>query len=384
MIQKAYKFRAYPTDVQKVLLNKTFGCVRYAWNQWVSNFNKKEDQVFATPKQFKEQLDWMREVSSAAIQQKEQDFFEFKRQFFNKKRANKLGRPSFKSRKKRQSYRLPNQKFCLKNCAVRLEKIGYVKIVLDRVIPQDVKFINCTVSKDIVGDFFVSVLVEQNVSQLPKTGKEVGIDVGIKSFAVFSDEHIVENPKFFRENQSDLKKIQQHAARKVQGSNNHRRTKRRVSRLQRQIARRRSHFLHNVSSYIVNNYDVIAIEDLNIKGMVKNRCLAKSISDASWSEFFRQLIYKSSWYGKELRTIDRFAPTSKTCSVCGYYFKDLTLGIREWTCPCCGTTHDRDMNAAKSVLKQSAGVEAELQTWSEHQTLGMPTEAALCEVSRIE
>lgn len=384
MIQKAYKFRIYPTKIQKVLLNKTFGGVRYAWNQWVENFNKKENKVFSTPKQFKSDLVWMREISSAAIQQKEQDFSEFKKQFFNKKRKVRLGRPAFKSRKHRQSYRLPNQKFYIKENKVRLEKIGFVKAIFDRQIPTAVKFINCTISRDLVGDFFVSILVEQTIEQKPKTGKEVGVDVGLKSFVALSTGDLVGNPKYFRENQSELKRIQQHLSRKVEGSNRYYKTKRQLAYWHRKTERQREHFLHNLSTYLVTNFDVIAIEDLNIKGMVKNHCLAKSISDASWSEFFRQLEYKTKWYGKELKKVGRFEPTSKTCSVCGYYQKEMPLSIREWTCPCCGTAHDRDINAAKNILKQSAGVEAELQTQRGCKTLETAkSKAVLDEALRV-
>jgi putative transposase len=381
MIQKAYKYRIYPNSSQKVLLNKTFGCVRYAWNQWVDKFNKKE-KLLKTPKEFKQELEWMKEISSSAIQQKEIDFKNFKIQFFNSKRKKKLNKPSFKSKRNKQSYRLPNKKFAIEDNKIRLEKIGWVKAVLDREIPTDVKFINVTISKDIVGDYFVSVLVEENIKPKEKTGKEVGIDVGLKSFAVLSDETVIENPKFFRENQSELKKIQQHLSRKVKGSNHYQHTKRRVTKIHRRIARQRGYFLHNLSTYLVNNYDVILVEDLNVAGMVKNHCLAKSIYDASWSEFFRQISYKCAWYGKELKKVNRFEPTSKTCSTCGYYYKDITLDIRSWECPCCGTVHDRDINAAKNILKNSAGVEAELQTWREYKTLGNQTKAILCEMSR--
>lgn len=384
MIQKAYKFRIYPNAAQRVLLSKTFGCCRYAWNSWVDNFNKKVDQVFKTPKIFKEEIEWMKEVSSAAIQQKEQDFKEFKSQFFNKIRKKKLGRPSFKAKRKRQSYRLPNQKFYIKDNKIRLEKIGFVKMAVDREIPVDVKFINVTVSRDTCNDYFVSVLVEEDIQPKEKTGKEIGIDVGLKFFAVLSDNIVIDNPKFFRENQPDLKRIQQHLSRKIKGSNHFYHNKKNLSRFHRKVARKRGHFLHNLSSSLVSNYDVLAIEDLNVSGMVKNHCLAKSIHDASWSEFFRQLNYKCAWYGKEFRKVGRFVPTSKTCNICDYYYEDMTLETREWECPCCGTKHDRDSNAAKNILKQSAGVEAELQTWRECKTFeDRHSEAVPYEVSRV-
>jgi putative transposase len=359
MMQKTYKFRIYPNKNQSILLNKTFGCCRFAWNSWVENFNKTVDKVFLTPKQFKKSIEWMKEVSSAAIQQKEQDFKEFKNQFFNKKRKNKMDRPSFKSRRGRQSYRLPNQKFRIEGNKIRLEKIGYIKMIMDRIIPQDVKFVNVTISKDLE-DFFVSILVEEIVQPIIKTGKEIGIDVGLKFFATFSDGTIIDNPRFFRESQAELKRAQQHLSRKKKGSNRRFRAIIKVAKIHRKIKGRRNFFLHNLSSYLVNNFDVIVIENLNISGMLKNRHLSKSISDASWAEFFRQLDYKCQWYGKELRRINRFEPTSKTCSVCGFFNKNFTLAIREWICPCCGTKHDRDVNAAINIL--SAGVEADQQT----------------------
>ena len=231
MIQRAYKFRIYPNKAQMSLLNKTFGATRYAWNQWVENFNKSKEltKEFKTPKQFKQELTWMSEISSAAIQQKEQDFFAFKQQFFSKKRKTKLGRPAFKSRRNKQSYRLPNQKFDIRGSKIRLEKIGLVKTVFDRSIPQNIKFVNCTISKDLVGEYFVSIIVEEQNIFLLKTGKSVGIDLGLKSFAVLSTGWVVDAPEFFRENQSKLTKLQQHLARKDRGSNRYHHTKRQVA-----------------------------------------------------------------------------------------------------------------------------------------------------------
>lgn len=388
MIQKAYKFRLYPNNGQQTLLFKTFGATRFAWNQWVENFLRPKDQekAFKTPKQFKQELDWMKEISSAAIQQKEQDFREFKKQFFNKSRKKKLGKPSFKSKNKRQSYRLPNQKFDLDQeiSKIRLEKIGWVRIVLDRVIPKDVKFVNTTISKDLVGDYFVSILVEQEIHPFQKTLNSVGIDLGIKDFAVLSTGEKRESSNCFRENQPEIKRISQHLSRKIKGSKSRNRVKKKLACLHRKIARQRRHYLHEISSYIVNHFDLIAIEDLNVGGMIKNHCLAKSIQDAAWAEFRRQLEYKSKWYGKELRVIGRFAASSKTCSVCGFYYKDLTLDIREWSCPCCGTNHDRDINAARMILKIAVGVDTELQTRRERKTFLEPSKKAVPdEVSRV-
>jgi len=254
MHNKAYKCKIYPTNKQQVLINKTLGRVRYAWNQWVENFNKPKDKekVFKTVKQLRSENEWMKEVSARAVQQKERDFKEFKNQFFNNKRKSKLGRPNFKSRKGKQVYKLPNQKFEIIDNKIYLEKIGFVKIVLDRQIPINVKFINVTISKDKVGDYFVSIRVEQNIEQKPKTGKTVGIDVGLKSFAVLSDGTYVDNPKYLNENQVKIKRLQQHLSRSQKGSNRREKVRKKLAKEHRKVQRQRSYFLHNISSFIVN------------------------------------------------------------------------------------------------------------------------------------
>ena len=372
MFNKSYKFRIYPTNKQKVLINKTFGCVRYAWNQWVEYFNKPQNQYknYKTTKQLRDQTIWMKEISFTAVQQKENDFKEYKRQFFNKNRKIKIGKPKFKSRKSKQSYRLSNIEFYLQENYIRLSKIGFVKIILDRQIPKDAKFVNVTISKDKYGDYFASINVEQNIQEKHKTGKEVGIDVGIKSFAVLSDETYIDNPKYFSENQVKIKKLQQHLNRKQEGSNKWKKNRLKLNETYRKISRQRLHFLHNVSSFIVNEYDIIAIENLNVRGMLKNHKLAKGIQDASWAQFFRQLEYKRQWYGKQIRKVYRFEPTSKTCHICNYIKDDMTLRNRQWTCPNCNTKHDRDLNARKNILDKSkpVGVNAGLQTQRECKT----------------
>ena len=373
IFKKAYKLRIYPNRTQKVLLNKTFGCIRYVWNNWTEIFNSKDkekEKIFKTPKQFKKELDWMNEISSAAIQQKERDFKEFKKQFFNSKRKIKFGKPSFKSKNKKQSYRLPNQKFTVnqKMKRVRIEKIGWIKTVFDRVIPEKVKFLSITISKDLINNYYVSILVEEDIKPKNKTNKIVGIDVGLKHFAIFSSGEKVENPSYFRENQSKVRMIQKHLSRKKKGSNHYRKNKLKLAKTHSKIERQRNHFLHTLSCYLVNNFDVMGIEDLNVLGMLKNRKLSKSISDVSWSSFFKMLEYKSEWYQKRLMKVGMFEPTSKKCSRCGYLYHHLTLDIREWICPECGEKHDRDVNAAKNILKESLGVTGEIQTWSDCKT----------------
>jgi len=365
---KAYKYRIYPNKAQRILLSKTFGCVRYFWNKQVEAFNTYNKETnpkpeFKTSTQLRNEIQWMKEVSAAAIQQKEIDFKEYKSQRFNKKKGVSVGNPCFKKKSNRQSYRLPNQKFSIVSDKIRLEKIGWVKMVVDRKIPDNSKFMSVTVSVNPSGQYFVSVLIETEINHIPKTGKTVGLDVGLKEFLVQSDDIIINNPRYFRYSQAKLAKIQRLHSRKSKGSKRRNKSRIKVSRLHNKIANQRDFFLHNQSSRIIKEYDVICIEDLNIKGMVKNRKLSKSISDVSWSKFYSMLEYKANWYGKEVIKIGRFEPTSKTCSCCGWINKELSLSDRMFACPECGSKIDRDLNAAINI--KALGVNNAIRTQSE-------------------
>jgi putative transposase len=354
-ILKAYKFRIYPDQEQQTKLNQTFGCVRVLWNHLVANFNSygtDQYQEKYSEKEIKSNPDlfFLRDVSAASLQQKRMDFNETKSQFFNPKRKVKLGRMKFKKKKSyKQSYRLPNQKFKLDqdNSLIQLEKIGKVKIVLDRKIDGNLRSV--TVSKTPTNKYYVSILVKTDVNLLPSTGRMVGIDVGLKDLFILSNGIVANNPRWFRKSQSKLVKAQKHLSRKKRGSARYEKQRLKVARIHEKIANQRSYFTHNMSSSIVKNFDVIVTEDLNISGMKKSN-LGKSISDASWSEFIRQLGYKSRWYGKSFIKIDRFYPSSQICSSCGHRDGKKTLDIREWTCSNCGTEHDRDLNAANNIL----------------------------------
>ena len=359
-MHKAFKYRIYPNKSQKVLLSKTFGCIRVIWNANVESFNSYDKDSNPKPKIIiKSDLiidkPWLNEISAAAIQQKIRDFQEITNQFFSKTRKKKIGRPSFKKKSGNQSYRLPNQKFSLKDNKIRLEKIGWVKISIDRNIPDNSKMLSCTISMNCCGQYFVSILVDVVIPNKGKTGKSVGIDLGLKSFATLSDGVVIDNIKFFREKQSEIAKIQRHLSRKSKGSNRHRKNKIKIARLYNKIANRRNNFLHNVTTSLVNNYDVICIEDLNVSGMLSNHKLAKAISDTSFSMFRSMLEYKCNWYGKELVVIDRFYPSSKTCSKCGWKKEDLTLSDRVFKCENCSIEIDRDLNAAINI--QRVGVD---------------------------
>ena len=316
----------------------------------------------------------MQEVSAAAIQQKEMDFKEYKNQKFNKSRKKKIGRPKFKKKAGRQSYRLPNQKFAVLEEHIKLEKIGCVKIVKDREIPDDVKYVNVTVSRNPDGRYFASILVEEQVADKPKTGRTVGVDVGLKSFAELSDGTVVANPRYFRNSQAKLAKLQRRLSRKKgskkgeKKSVRYRKLRARINRLHAQIVNQRKHFIHNLSKTLVEKYDVVTTEDLNVIGMLRNHKLAKSISDAAWSELFRQLDYKCEWYGKEHRKADRFYPSSQIHFECGFRNRNLKLSDRTWLCPNCGDTVDRDINAAKNL--NALGVDSAERTQSSTVTSG--------------
>jgi putative transposase len=352
---KAYKFRIYPNKEQEFILAKTFGCCRFVWNKLVENFNSNSKE-FINEKTLKDtpEFEFLKEVSAAAIQGKRRDFDEFKKQFFNKKRKKKLGRPKYKKKSNRQSFGLPNQKFKLdqEKSLLRLEKIGWVKVVIDREIPEDADFRIITVSKTPTGKYFVSILVKQELNPIPSTGKVVGIDLGIKDLFILSNGQAINNPKWFRKNQAKLKKAQKHLSRKKKGSNGYNRQRIKVAEIHEFITNSRNYFLHSVSTALVNTFDVISVEDLNVSGMLKNRKLSKSISDASWSTFVTMLEYKCNWYGKVLVKINRFFPSSKTCSSCGHKEDKMQLSVREWTCPSCGSQHDRDLNASINILKE--------------------------------
>ena len=360
-IKRSYKYRMCPNKTQEELLAKTFGCVRVMWNACVDSFNSYDKETNPNPK-FPTKVDlvvdkpWLNDVSAATLQQKQRDFIEFSKQYFNSNRKEKISKPNYKNKHGDQSFRLPFPKFRVINNKIRLEKIGWVHIVVDREIPDNARFISCTVSKNRSDQYFVSVLVETEQHYKQKTGKTVGVDLGIKTLATLSDGTTVENPHFLRENQAKLKMMQRHLSRKKLGSNRRKKCRLKVSRLHRDIANKRLWYMHNLTTMLVNNYDVICIEDLNTSGMLKNHKLAGSISDASLSTFRRQLEYKCQWYGEELVVISRFYPSSKTCSRCGWKNKDLKLLDRTFICKDCGVEIDRDLNAAINI--QAVGVDA--------------------------
>lgn len=351
----AYKYRLYPNKTQQTLLNKTMGCVRFFWNNQVSTFKTYDKEnnpkpKFKTSTELRNEIEWMKEVSAAAIQQKEIDFKEYKKQLFSKSRKKKIGFPKFKKKSNRQSFRLPNQKFKVIGNKIQLEKIGKVKMVVDRELP-DGKLMSVTISKNPSGQYFASILIETEIIYKSKTNKEVGLDLGIKTFSTQSDGIEINNPKFLNKNQVKLRRLQQHLSRKVKGSNRRNKCRLKIAKLHQSITNQRDWFLHNYSTQLINNYDKIYIEDLNVSGMKKNHCLAGAISDVGWSKFTSMLIYKSDWFGKDVVKVGRFYASSKTCE-CGVKNTDLKLSDREWVCQSCGSINQRDLLAANNILKE--------------------------------
>lgn len=355
-MHKAYKFRIKPTKSQEVLLNKTFGCVRFVWNKHVAAFNSYGvegpiQQVTSKRLKDTDSFSFLNEVSAAALQQKERDFEEFKKQFFNKSRKKKVGRVKFKKRCQNESYRLPNQKFSLNQTSsrIRLEKIGHVKIIIDRKIPDNVDYRSITISKTRTNEYYVSILVDEQIDVKPSTGRSIGIDLGFIDLLTCSTGFVIENPRWFRESQAKLARKQKHLSRKQRGSKRYERQRLKVAKQHQKMSRQRNWYLHQISSYLVNNFDTIVMEDLNIDGMKK--ILGKSASDAGLATLVNQIAYKSNWYGRTFHKIDRFYPSSKTCSCCGDK-NSFGLDVREWKCSTCNTVHDRDLNASINILKK--------------------------------
>ncbi len=357
---KTYKYRLYPTKTQQTFLNENFGATRFVWNQLVANFNNYGTSDYIknlSETKLKEKHVWLKDRISYVLQQKRMDFFETTKQYFNKSRKKKLGRPKFKKKGvSADSIRIPGQSigyskaFNFDKQTLKIPKLKTkLKLKLDRTFTGQIK--NITISKNNINEYYVSVCVEEEISQKVKTYKDIGLDLGLLDLAILSNGTKFENPKYFRETQAKLKRAQQHLARKTKGSARYLKQKLKVARIHKKISNQRNWYLHNISTYLVTKFDSIFVEDLNIAGMMKNRRLSKSIQDVSWSSLINMISYKSRWYGKELLKVNRFFPSSKLCLVCGTKNEQMSLDVRKWTCSC-GVSHDRDINAARNILQE--------------------------------
>ncbi len=355
--KRAYQYRVYPTDEQKHLLARTFGCARFVYN-WALRLrtdayykeNKRigyhETSALLTQLKQQEEYAWLTEVSSVPTQQALRHLDKAFRNFFE----GRAKYPMFKKRRNQQSAEYTTSAFKWDGTSLTLAKMTEpLDIRWSRPLPDGAKPSTVTVTKDRANRYFVSILVEEDIKQLDPVEQSVGADLGLKEFVILSTGEVVGNPKFFHKDEKQLAKAQRRHAKKRKGSKNRAKARVKVAKIHARIADRRRDFLHQLSTRLIRENQTICIESLAVKNMVKNHSLAKAISDVGWSEFVSQLEYKAAWYGRTLVKIDKWYPSSKRCFDCGHVLDSLSLDIRVWTCPECGVVHDRDLNAARNI-----------------------------------
>lgn len=378
VVKKSVRVRLYPTEEQKILINQTIGCARFVYNQTLADCKQSYEQSKHFPSQneriknlvpLKEKYKFLKEVDACALQQSVRDFNSALNNFF--KNRNHFGFPKFKSKRNlKQSYRTPHRggkADILDSKRIKLPKLGEVKTKRFN-IPKVYKIFNITVEKTNTNKYYASICIETEVQPLPKTGKQVGFDLGLIDLLIGSDGTRFERPKFNYRNKDKLAEEQRKLSKmrtKLERANlnldeckNYQKQKHKVAKLYEHIANSAKDFNHKLSRKLVEDYDLLAFEDLNIEGIKKNHYLAYSVSDVRWSQLLNFVRYKCNWYGKEFKQVDRFYASSKICSCCGAYHKDIvnSLSVRDWTCPDCGSHHDRDANAAMNILTQALGV----------------------------
>jgi putative transposase len=361
IIYKGFRYRLYPTAEQEQALALQFGHARFVWN-WALALRKSayketgkgigqcELKRRATALKYQAETEWLKEAHSQVLQAKIDDLERAYRNFF----AKRAKFPRFKSKRDAQSIRYP-QRFKFHENFTYLPKLGWVKTKFHRPLEGVPK--NITVSKTKTGKYFVSVQCKVGLADSPVRGGEIGIDLGIKSFLATSEGWKRDNPRHLQKAEKQVRRLQRQVSRRIKGSAGRERARILFARQHEKVANQRMDFLHKLSTRLVGHYGLIGMEDLNVRGMVKNRRLAKAIATTGWGTFRLMLEYKSKWYGSCVHKVDRFFPSSKTCSNCGYVLPELPLSVRQWQCSVCGAIHDRDINSAINILIETrAGV----------------------------
>ena len=361
-MNKAYKFRIYPNNEQKIMFAKTFGCVRFIYNRMLSDkieyYNEYQKKLNNTPAQYKSEFEWLKEVDSLALANAQLNLQDAYNNFFRDKR---VGFPKFKSKKgSKRSYttNCVNGNIIVRDGRIRLPKLGFVKMKQHRNIPDDYKLKSVTVSQTASGKYYVSILFAyENQVQKTEPQKFLGLDFSMHELYVDSNGNCPQFPRYYRLSEKKLKKEQRKLSKMEKGSKNREKQRIRVAKLHEKVANQRKDFLHKLSRQIANVYDCVCIEDLNMKAISQALHFGKSVADNGWGMFTTFLQYKLEETGKQLVRIDKFFASSQLCSVCGYQNSDTKdLSVREWTCPCCQTNHDRDINAAVNIRNEGMKV----------------------------
>jgi putative transposase len=366
--KRAYRYRCYPTNTQVAVLARTFGCARFVYN-WAlrvrtdAYYQRQERVSYADTSAglttLKQQPDtvWLNEVSSVPTQQALRHLDKAFRNFFE----GHAHYPTFHKKRGNQSaeYTTSAFRWDAEARTLTLAKMATpLPIHWSRPLPDGATPTTVTVSRDTAGRYFVSLLIEDEITPLPPSNGQVGIDLGLHAVVVLDSGEKVGNPRFFQANEKKLAKAQRRLAKKKRGSKNRDKARKKVARIHACIADRRTDFLHKLSTRIMRENQTICVESLQVKNMVKHPTLAKAIHDVGWGEFVHMLDYKAAWYGRTLVRIDKWYPSSKRCHACGHVLDSLTLDIRHWTCPECGSVHDRDVNAAQNILAAGLAVSA--------------------------